>query len=68
MCWAKVGESDGTSCCFKPVDRCLHTSQLLVEAAGWDIEILETKILGDQVRLLLIRYYCLLTMRIFCFR
>mgnify|MGYP001204219113 FL=1 len=30
-----------------PVDRCLHTSQLLVEAAGWDIEILETKILGD---------------------
>mgnify|MGYP001457919984 CR=1 FL=1 len=30
-----------------PVERCLHTSQLLVEAAGWDIEILETKILGD---------------------
>ena len=30
-----------------PVDRCIHTSQILVEAAGWDIEILETKILGD---------------------
>ena len=30
-----------------PVNRCLHTSQLLAEAAGWDIEILETEILGD---------------------
>jgi len=30
-----------------PVHRCIHTCQLLVEAAGWDVDIIETKILGD---------------------
>ena len=30
-----------------PVHRCLQTSQLLVEAAGWDVEIIQSGILGN---------------------